>query len=247
MSASLTIIARDPHLRGRLARAVREHRLLFHAIHEATDFNSGIRILQEQRPHVVLLEMEPNSTAGLDLLRAIQTGSPAIVLFAEDLSCAPDVIRFRPMDLLLKTVEDDQLEQAVANAVEQGSRIYKAAQPPAFLRVPLSDKQIVVKLSNGIAMLYLDHILFLKSNDDLTEIHLCHQPRIVLHRRLKDLEAQLVHEGFVRIHQSYLVNRKHVVRYIRKEGRHSVILSNDQHLPVSREKKDDLINAWMVI
>ncbi|MFT3884539.1 MAG: LytTR family DNA-binding domain-containing protein [Flavobacteriales bacterium] len=86
----------------------------------------------------------------------------------------------------------------------------------------------------------MDDILYCKSDDDITEIHLCQRPRLVVSRSLKEFEACLGGKGFLRVHQSYLVNLGHVVRY----ARHMLVLSNGQEVPVSRNRRNALAEAW---
>lgn len=45
--------------------------------------------------------------------------------------------------------------------------------------------------------------------------------------QLNDIEKELAGNDFIRIHQSYLVNMKHIVKMSRnKNGRHDAVLSN---------------------
>ena len=63
-----------------------------------------------------------------------------------------------------------------------------------------------------------------------------------LYDTLNDIEKELAGNDFIRIHQSYLVNMKHIVKMSRnKNGRHDAVLSNGIKLgiPKARYKKVD--------
>jgi two-component system LytT family response regulator len=45
---------------------------------------------------------------------------------------------------------------------------------------------------------------------------------------------------FVRVHQSHIINLKHIRRYVRGDGG-QVIMMNGTEIEVSRRKKDDLL------
>jgi len=65
--------------------------------------------------------------------------------------------------------------------------------------------------------------------------------RIGKQRKLQTpAEALLQHNGFCRIHKSFLVNLQHIREYIRGEGG-SVVLTNDKTIEVSRRKKEVFI------
>jgi two-component system LytT family response regulator len=47
-------------------------------------------------------------------------------------------------------------------------------------------------------------------------------------------------QPFFRVHNSYVVNLQYAVRYIKGEGGY-LVLNNDISIPVSRNKKEDLL------
>ncbi|MBK6550732.1 MAG: LytTR family transcriptional regulator [Flavobacteriales bacterium] len=55
-------------------------------------------------------------------------------------------------------------------------------------------------------------------------------------RTLKDIEAELPADRFLRVHASHLVALPFVVRYVRGNGGYVVLPSGEQ-LPVSRAKR----------
>ena len=60
-------------------------------------------------------------------------------------------------------------------------------------------------------------------------------------KNLKDFENLLSESGFFRVHNSSLINMKHIKKYVRGEGGY-VILTEDHHVTVSRRKKDAFLN-----
>jgi two-component system LytT family response regulator len=49
----------------------------------------------------------------------------------------------------------------------------------------------------------------------------------------------LSEHGFVRIHQSHLINLAHLKSYIKKDGGY-IIMDDNSNLPISQRKKDSL-------
>ncbi|MBK7944856.1 MAG: LytTR family transcriptional regulator DNA-binding domain-containing protein [Flavobacteriales bacterium] len=65
---------------------------------------------------------------------------------------------------------------------------------------------------------------------------------IVVSKGITVFDEALREKGFIRIHQSHLVNKKHIKQYVRGEGG-EVIMSNGANLPVSRRQKQELMEA----
>ena len=61
---------------------------------------------------------------------------------------------------------------------------------------------------------------------------------IVFYSTLDNIEAQLCHYQFYRIHRSFLINcnRIHIIRYA------EVVMSNGQVLPISKSRKKEFRN-----
>jgi two-component system LytT family response regulator len=55
-------------------------------------------------------------------------------------------------------------------------------------------------------------------------------------RTLKEYDQLLGDSGFFRVHQSHLVNKKHITAYVKTEGGY-LLMSNNQHVAVSLRKK----------
>jgi len=92
----------------------------------------------------------------------------------------------------------------------------------------------------GITMVDVDSILCAIAFSNYTELHLQGGQRFVVSRTLKTIVADLPGELFIRIHASHLVALSAITRYIRGNGG-MVVLANGEQFPVSRAKKDELL------
>jgi two-component system LytT family response regulator len=99
---------------------------------------------------------------------------------------------------------------------------------------------LAVPTMEGLIFLGLEDIVRCESNSKYTTIFLTGNKKIVSSRTLGDFEDLLHPYGFFRIHKSYLINLKHLKKYIRGEGG-QVMMSDGAGLEVSRRKKDELL------
>ncbi len=90
---------------------------------------------------------------------------------------------------------------------------------------------------SGLHRIPLSTICYVHADSNYVEIVLADKTKIVLARTLKSIEIELRSFGFVRCHQSYLVNNKHILSF---EKNALLILDNGDRIPVSRRKKKSI-------
>ncbi|MCY6958480.1 LytR/AlgR family response regulator transcription factor [Clostridium brassicae] len=92
----------------------------------------------------------------------------------------------------------------------------------------------VFKFSQGVKEIRLDRILYIESRLHKLQFHIMQDKvRIyTLYGTLNKIENELEGNGFVRIHQSFLVNIKHIMSI----SGNSVILSNGVKLSISKSR-----------
>ena len=93
---------------------------------------------------------------------------------------------------------------------------------------------------HGYELIPLNNIIYCESKSNYTNIYLNNGQQILVSRTLKDIEELLNTEPFFRIHNSYLVNLQYAIRYTKGEGGF-LVLNNDITIPVSRNKKEELL------
>ena len=109
----------------------------------------------------------------------------------------------------------------------------KISQEPFLSRIAIASK-------GEIRVIELDHILYLKSDSNYTEIYLRDDHKLVSSFTLKKYEDKLDPDSFIRVHNSYIIRRSQIESYSFKKN--SVTLLNSQEIPVSRSKKEELLS-----
>lgn len=90
------------------------------------------------------------------------------------------------------------------------------------------------EFKEGTKEISLDRLLFIESNLHKLEFHVMEDDMTIytIYGTLNTLEGELTENGFIRIHQSYLVNKK----YIKNVKRYKVILTNRFELPIPKAR-----------
>lgn len=85
------------------------------------------------------------------------------------------------------------------------------------------------------------NIYYFKANGRFIEVFISRKKSYTSNISLKKLEEMLPKNLFVRIHRGYIVNILYVYRI--DIGRDRIILENDNVLPLSRRKKNQLLEC----
>ena len=103
--------------------------------------------------------------------------------------------------------------------------------------------KLSIATTEGFTLVDFDSILYLKANNNYTTFFLTNGSKIVATKNLGYFERKLIHEPFIRIHHSYLVNLSKVVKYKKSEGG-QIVLAGNTSLPVSRKRKEEVLQFF---
>ena len=98
--------------------------------------------------------------------------------------------------------------------------------------------RIVISLFDSYEYIEIDKLLHIKSEGRYSILILSDNSKFVVSKNLGEFEKELKEYEFLRIHKSHLVNKNHIVRYLKKEGGY-IVLSNDSVVPVSKISKNE--------
>ena len=211
---------------------------------------AGAEAIRTHKPDVVFLDVEMPEQTGFEMLKGL--GFPEIdfhVIFSTAHShYAVQAFRFSAVDFLLKPVRIEQLIEAVMKVKENIVRNhreldiekYKALMDNIIKeedRTNYSNRRIVLPTADGTLFVDSDDILRLEADGNYTTLYFLSQKPIFLARKLGDFDDT---NPFLRVHRSYSVNPKHVVKLIKTDGLHHLVLRDGSSVEVARSKKDDV-------
>lgn len=211
----------------------------------ATDVPTGIELIRRTAPQLVFLDIELKEKTAFDLLRALGDQSPHVIFTTAHENYAVRAIRFSALDYLLKPIDPIELSAAIAKA----RQVVRTTEKPAMVDMLLKnidrstgERIIALPVSDGLVLVHVNEIIVCESESNYTTLYLRDNKRLVISRTLKEFEDLLGEQDFIRVHNSFLISKKHIKKYIKGEGG-EVIMSNDMNILVSRRKKPDLMLA----
>ena len=207
----------------------------------------GLAKIVSLKPDLVFLDIEMPWMNGFELLRQLnQINFEVIFITAYD-QFALKAFEFSAVDYLLKPIRKEDLISAVQKVEQRRTKMLSTSHIEAMLsNINFLNKDfssIAVPTGEGLEFIPVEEIIYCEADNNYTYIHKKMGDSLLLSKTLKEVEGLLFNHSFFRIHQSYLINLKHLRKYIRGQGGF-VVLSNHKELPVARSKKDDLMNTF---
>jgi len=192
----------------RLARNEMRSLLAVHpeiqVIGEAESLDSAVEVIEREKPDVVFLDIQLSGASGFDLLERM-TDEVAVVFVTAYEQHALRAFEVNALDYLLKPVTPERL----AAAIEKLER----PKPPSGFKGPLEyDDRLFLMLDDRMAFLRIDSIKFIAAAGDYSHVHVVSGKKHLVLKPLKEWEARLPGNYFLRIHRSTVVNMEHVER-----------------------------------
>lgn len=194
----------------------------------------ALAFLNKHSVDLIFLDIRMPKLSGLDFLRTLQH-QPLIIITSAYEEHALESFDLDVCDYLLKPFRFDRFLKAVNRALatytlkQQGG----TPQPLPVQQQPKSEPaEIYIKSDKKFVLLRLEEVYYLESLGNYVKVW--EEQRFLLtSRTLSSFESQLPEDTFVRIHKSYILNKK-FVHYI--EG-NTIRLKNGKQLPLGKNYK----------
>lgn len=209
----------------------------------AATFNNAIEAQQRlasERVDLIFVDINMPDLNGVDFVRAL-TDRPMVVFTTAYSEYAIDGFKLDAVDYLLKpfSFADFSRAAAKANSLYELRQGRLPAQPDSDSEATPKDREYIsVKADYKVSLVRIADIVYIESEGEYVRMHLCDGSTITTLFRLKNMEAALPSEQFMRVHRSYIVNLRAIRSYVR--GR--IFLSDTEYVPIGENYKEALQN-----
>ena len=211
-------------------------------------FSSSLVALEKIKklnPDLVLLDIEMPQLNGFELLTKLDSFSFNVIFLTAFSQYAIKAIKFSAIDYLLKPLDGTELIAALARIKKKKKSVVPLQVNQAMLNYQflnsISPSKIVFNTGDGIEVVAIDDILYIKSEGNYSTVYnLDNKPIVTVIKPLKDCEEMLFDRGFFRTHNSYLISLKKIKKFVKNEGG-ALFLEGNIEIPISRAKKEELL------
>lgn len=206
-----TVILEDEPLARNLLRSYLALHEDVELLGEASDGNSGLKLVNETAPDLILLDIQMPGRSGLAVARGMTCEASIVFITAHD-AHALAAFELGAFDYLLKPVLPERFNLTLGRIREQkaghSARQELNERMDSVLHTGYL-KRFFVRDRGTLLPVNVPDIVRLESDDDYTAIHVKGKRHLV-HLPLRDLAARLDPNHFVRVHRCDIVNLAHV-------------------------------------
>lgn len=238
------IIDDNPEIRATNRKLLGEYFIEVEVVGEADSVDEGYNLIQQQQPHLVLLDIEINGGTGFQLLQKLKPYNFKVIFITGFNQYALKAIKFHAIDYILKPVNATEFQLAVQSTIELIEKdLSTQEQSDHFLQTfnqNSGPSKIMLRTVNALHLVNISDILYCKSDNSYTTFYLEDGEKIMVSKGIVFYDDILSEARFFRPHQSFLVNLRHVKKLDKTDGGF-VILDNGSEIPVSSRRKTKLI------
>ncbi|MEP0264578.1 LytTR family DNA-binding domain-containing protein [Dokdonia sp.] len=207
-------------------------------VSEADSVASGIKVIEQFEPQLLLLDVHLGDGTSFDILQQTTFKDFNIIFITGFDTHAIKAIKVGALDYILKPLETEEFINALQKVTTQEkkeSHLEKLIEISSEYFSGVKNKRVILKTSDNVYAIYEDDIIYCRSEGNYTTFYTQQMEKIMVSKSIKKVEEILSEDTFIRCHQSYIVNKKHVLKY-NKQG--ILVVHLDFKVPVSSRRKD---------
>lgn len=210
----------------------------------AMNATDGRAVLQKYHPDLVFLDIQMPGESGLDLLRSLNEYTYDVIFVTAHDQYGIQAVKFSALDYLLKPIHIDDLRAAVDKAVQRRGLQQGQMQNLMLLlqQQHKEDHRIALTTLKETRFVPVRQIVRLESANNYSHFYLTDGERLTTSKAIHEYEDMLKDYGFIRCHQSHLINKRFVRSWVKEDGGY-LLLEDGAQIPVSRNKKSAVTTA----
>jgi two-component system LytT family response regulator len=242
---NVSIIDDELSVRNTIAKLLSEHFPDITIISSSGTLESGYEAISKSPPELLFLDIELPDGNGFDLLKRISPINFKVIFITGHQEYALDAIKVSAFDYILKPFQIEELRSAVEKARETINHEEEQLKLQALSENLLNRKvlkRVILHASDHLQLVTVSDIINAEADSNYTIFRLAGGKRIMVSRTMKEFDELLSGSGFIRTHQSHLVNMNYIDKFIKKDGGY-LQLKDGTTVPVSSNLKKKVLQS----
>lgn len=214
-----------------------------HVVGTANSVKTAYKAIVEYKPDLIFLDIQMGDGTGFDLLKQFDRIDFKIIFVTAHQEFAIEAFKFSALDYILKPISPANLLPAIKKMEEslgEGELNAKVKTLLSNLSESVKNKKkIVFKTMERIYSVNVVDIIRFESDGNYTKVFLVDGTRIMVSKIIKEFDELLADAGFLRVHQSHLINLEHLYYFEKSESQ--IVMKDQSAVPVSNRKRDHLM------
>ena len=208
---------------------------------EADSVTAAVQLIDRVKPSLVFLDVEMPVHNGFKLFDMVPEINFDVIFVTAFDQYAVKAFEFSAVDYVLKPIRISKLKQAVEKVTSRMENCSRNQRVETLHENRGADfDKIVSPAQTGYQFVRIDEIVHCEAYSNYTHFYLSDGRKILASKTLKLVEELLADRDFFRIHQSHLINLRHVRSYLNGRSGH-IEMDDGSVLDVSVRRKAALL------
>ena len=208
----------------------------------ARNADVGKTIIEQQQPDLLFLDIQMPGKNGFELLQSLPGYRFEVIFVTAFDQYGIQAVKFAALDYLLKPINAEELKTAVGKAGEKNKQQKQNLQIENLLQLLQHQQQkeehrIALPTVKETRFVHTQDIVRCESANNYTTFYFTSKEKLMVSKPIYEYEELLSSYGFIRCHQSHLVNKRYIRSWIKEDGGY-LLLEDKTQIPVSRQKKE---------
>ena len=209
----------------------------------------ALEYLRSNEVDIVFLDIEMPHLNGFELLHKLPHLSSKVVFTTAYDEFAIRAFKVSAFDYLLKPIQDEELVDVFQRIKD--SKLKDQEQKVKMILEFYQSKgrnqsKVAFPSSDGYEFISPDTISHCMADSNYTMVTFQDGKQQLISRTLKEVDAVLIDFGFLRVHQSFLINPQFISKVSRNDGGF-VIMTGGAEIPVSKQKREQILHQVKVV
>jgi two-component system LytT family response regulator len=210
----------------------------------ALNAEDGRSVILAQRPDLLFLDIQMPGRNGFELLQSLPEPCFELVFVTAFDQYGIQAVKFSAIDYLLKPIDIEEFGAAVRKAIAKCALKNQNLPLENLLQLLQQQHQkdahrIALATAREVRFVRPQEIIRCESSNNYTTFYLATGEKMLVSKPIFEFEELLRDYGFLRCHQSHLVNKEFIRSWLKEDG-DFLLLEDGARLPVSRQKKEYL-------
>lgn len=198
---------------------------------------------------LLFLDIEMPRLNGFDLLAQFDSYHFDVVFTTAYDQYAIRAFRVSALSYLLKPIEEHDLRESLSRWQQKKIKQLQVPQIQALqaqITPNAPQTRLALPTHEGHEIIEIAQIVRCMADASYTHFYLENGQQLLICRTLKEVEQALEPNGFVRVHQSHLINPQYLRKIVKQEGGY-LVMTDGAQVPVTKQKRDLLVEQFNVM
>lgn len=207
-----------------------------------TSPEEAIEYLNHQTPDCLFLDIQMPTMDGFQFLEKLKNPEFAVIITTAYNEFAIKALKHEAIDYLLKPIDSDDLGDTIKKIKKYNTKFFNSSRIEEALlnfNTRFEQKKIIINTDGKLLFFNIEDIIYVESDGNYSTIITTDGQKIVITKKLKEVNELLPEHIFFRIHNSFIINLNKIKEFIKNEG--YVVMESNHKIPVARQRKSDFL------